>query len=118
VAPEAEGSSPHSQQPANVPYPEPGESTPHTPQPISLRSILIPSHSFSITLFKLSDIYLSGVCVAVHVEFNLRNVLTYGKNSLLCVTPFTCFLSVARPTLLAVGQNDVKFEVHHTGYGE
>jgi hypothetical protein len=31
VAPEPEGSSPHSQQPANDPYPEPGESTPHTP---------------------------------------------------------------------------------------
>jgi hypothetical protein len=42
VAPEPEGSSPHSQQPANGPYPEPGESNPH-PQPISLRSILIPS---------------------------------------------------------------------------
>jgi hypothetical protein len=27
VAPEPEGSSPHSQQPANGPYPEPGEST-------------------------------------------------------------------------------------------
>jgi hypothetical protein len=31
VAPEPEGSSPHSQQPANVSYPEPGESTPHPP---------------------------------------------------------------------------------------
>jgi hypothetical protein len=29
VAPELEGSSPHSQQPANDPYPEPGESTSH-----------------------------------------------------------------------------------------
>jgi hypothetical protein len=28
---EPEGSSPHSQQPANGPYPEPGESTPHPP---------------------------------------------------------------------------------------
>jgi hypothetical protein len=28
VAPEPEGSSPHSQQPANGPYPEPPESTP------------------------------------------------------------------------------------------
>jgi hypothetical protein len=28
VAPEPEGSSPHSQQPANGPYPEPGESPP------------------------------------------------------------------------------------------
>jgi hypothetical protein len=31
VAPEPEGSSPHSQQPANTPYPEPDESTPHPP---------------------------------------------------------------------------------------
>jgi hypothetical protein len=31
VAPEPEGSSPHSQQPVNDPYPEPGESTPHPP---------------------------------------------------------------------------------------
>jgi hypothetical protein len=31
VAPEPEGSSPLSQQPANDPYPEPGESTPHPP---------------------------------------------------------------------------------------
>jgi hypothetical protein len=31
VAPEPEGSSPHSQQPASDPHPEPRESTPHTP---------------------------------------------------------------------------------------
>jgi hypothetical protein len=31
VAPELEGSSPHSQQPANDRYPEPGESTPYSP---------------------------------------------------------------------------------------
>jgi hypothetical protein len=31
VAPEPEGSSPHSQQPANDPSPEPAESTPHPP---------------------------------------------------------------------------------------
>jgi hypothetical protein len=31
VAPEPKGSSPHSQQPANDPYPEPGESNPHPP---------------------------------------------------------------------------------------
>jgi hypothetical protein len=42
VAPEPEDSSTHSQQPADGPDPEPGESSPH-PQPISLRSLLIPS---------------------------------------------------------------------------
>jgi hypothetical protein len=31
VTPEPQGSSPHSQQPPNGPYPEPAESTPHTP---------------------------------------------------------------------------------------
>jgi hypothetical protein len=41
VAPETEGSSPHSQQPASGPYPEPTEST--LQQPVSPRSILIPS---------------------------------------------------------------------------
>jgi hypothetical protein len=54
VAPEPEGSSPHSRQPTNGPYPESGESTP-PPKPISLRSILIPfSHlclCFSSGLF-------------------------------------------------------------------
>jgi hypothetical protein len=38
VAPEPEGPSPNSQQPATGPYPEPAESTPH-PQPITPRSI-------------------------------------------------------------------------------
>jgi hypothetical protein len=33
-----------SQQPATSPYPEPTESTPHLPQSVSLRSILIPSY--------------------------------------------------------------------------
>jgi hypothetical protein len=42
VAPEPEGPSPCSQEPATGPYPEPSESTLH-PQPISLRSNLIPS---------------------------------------------------------------------------
>jgi hypothetical protein len=47
VAPEPEGSSPHSQQPASDPYPEPRESTPPPPSTISLRSILIPSTPWS-----------------------------------------------------------------------
>jgi hypothetical protein len=52
VAPEPEGSSPHSQQPANGPYPEPDESTPHPPppEPVSLRSILIPSSHLPLAL--------------------------------------------------------------------
>jgi hypothetical protein len=44
VAPEPSGSSPHSQQPANGPYPEPTGSTLH-PHTISITSIMIsPSH--------------------------------------------------------------------------
>jgi hypothetical protein len=35
VAPEPEGSSPHSQNPATGPNPEQGESTPHAPPPHS-----------------------------------------------------------------------------------
>jgi hypothetical protein len=42
AAAEPEDSSPHSHQPATDPYPEPTESL-HTPQPISPRSIPIPS---------------------------------------------------------------------------
>jgi hypothetical protein len=41
VAPEPEGSSPHSQQPASDPYPEPDESTP-TPLPISKALFILP----------------------------------------------------------------------------
>jgi hypothetical protein len=59
VVPEPEGSSPHLQQPANGPYPEPGESTPHPPpQPISLRSILIPSSHLRLGLS--SGLFPSG----------------------------------------------------------
>jgi hypothetical protein len=49
VAPEPEGSSPHSQQPTTSPYPEPGECTPH-PQLISLRSVLIPFSHLRLAL--------------------------------------------------------------------
>jgi hypothetical protein len=42
---EPEGSLPCSQEPATCPYPEPNESNPHPPNPISLRSIfMLPSH--------------------------------------------------------------------------
>jgi hypothetical protein len=47
---EPEGSSPHSQQPATGPYPEPVKSNPHSPKPISLRSILIPSSRLHLGL--------------------------------------------------------------------
>jgi hypothetical protein len=51
VAQEPEGSSPHSQQPATGPCPEPVESNPHPPsQSPSLRSILIPSSHLHLGL--------------------------------------------------------------------
>jgi hypothetical protein len=50
VAQEPEGSSPHSQQPATGPCPEPVESNPHPPKPISLRSILTPSSHLRLDL--------------------------------------------------------------------
>jgi hypothetical protein len=56
-ATEPEGSSSHSQQPATGPYPEPTLSTLHT-QPISLRSILIPS--FRLRLGLPSGLFPSG----------------------------------------------------------
>jgi hypothetical protein len=58
VAPEPEGSSPHSREPATGPYPEPDESTP-PPQPISLRSILVPSSYLRLGL--PSGLFSSGV---------------------------------------------------------
>jgi hypothetical protein len=51
VAPESEGSSPHSQQPANGPYPEPRESTPHPPTnlPKVHFNTILPSMPWSFT---------------------------------------------------------------------
>jgi hypothetical protein len=72
VAPDPEGSSLHSQQPANGPYPEPGESTPHPPtNPV--RSILIPSAPWSFkwsSSFGLSHqnpLHISPLSYACHM---------------------------------------------------
>jgi hypothetical protein len=58
VVQETEGSSPHSQQLSTGPYPELVESNPPPPQPISLRSILIPS--FHLRLGLPSGLFPSG----------------------------------------------------------
>jgi hypothetical protein len=58
VAPEPEGSSPYSQEPATGPYPERTGSNLHSPQPIFLRSILIPSSHRRLGL--PDDLFPSG----------------------------------------------------------
>jgi hypothetical protein len=55
---EPEGSSPHSQMPANCPYPEPAQSSPYPPHPTSWRSSLILSSHLSLGL--PSDLVPSG----------------------------------------------------------
>jgi hypothetical protein len=68
VAPEPEGSSPHSWKPAKGPYPERGESTPQPPRTISLRSILIPSSHLRLGLS--SGLFFFGLShqTPVHVS--------------------------------------------------
>jgi hypothetical protein len=60
VAPDPEGSSPLSREPINGPYSEPGESTPLAPppQPISPRSLFIPSSHLRLGLS--SGLFPSG----------------------------------------------------------
>jgi hypothetical protein len=77
VAPEPEGSSPHSQQPAKGPYPEPGESTLHPPQLISLRSFLIPSSHLRLGL--PSGLFPSG--------FPTRTLYTFLPNPMRATCP-------------------------------
>ena len=55
---EPEGLSPHSQQPATSPYPEPDLSSPCPPHPTSWRSVLIMSSLLRMGL--LSDLFPSG----------------------------------------------------------
>jgi hypothetical protein len=72
VAPESEGSSPHSQQPANDPYPESAESTPHPPNnlPKVHFDTILPSTpwsfkwSFSFGLSHQNPVHVSPLCHA------------------------------------------------------
>jgi hypothetical protein len=86
VAPEPEGSSPQSQQPANGPCPQPGESTPHAPEPISLRSILIPSSHLRLGLS--SGLFPSG--------FPIRTLCTFQGPVFIFTSVMSCWPSHGR----------------------
>jgi hypothetical protein len=94
MAPEPEGSSPHSQQPANGPYPEPGESTPHTHTHTSLPKVhfypILPSTSwsskwsFSFGISHQNPIHVSLLSHACHMSrlpysplFDLLNTVSW-----------------------------------------
>jgi hypothetical protein len=70
VAPEPEGSSPHSQQPANGPYPEPAESTPHPPTNLS-KVHFDPIYAL-VLLMRYVIKLLHGYCCMIHREAKLR----------------------------------------------
>jgi hypothetical protein len=62
-------------------------------------------------------IFIYPTCVRrCRKDFNLRIVLTYFENSLSRVISCHFFLSVAGATWLAVGQNDVKYDVNRICY--
>jgi hypothetical protein len=115
VAPEPEGSSPYSQEPTNGPYPELVESSPH-PQPISLRSILIPSSHqslglssglFTFWLSHQSPVHIPLLSHACHMSrlphslwFDLPSNIWGGIQTMKLLTvqlpPFSCYFILLR----------------------
>jgi hypothetical protein len=92
VSKEPEGSSSHSQQLAAGPYPEPVEYNPHTPKPISLRSILIPSYHLRLglpsglypfgfptkTLYTFLSFPMRATCTVHHIHLDLICLMMSG----------------------------------------
>jgi hypothetical protein len=79
AAPEHESSSPCSQEPATGPYPGPTESTLH-PQPVSLRSVLIPFSHLCLGL--PSGPFHSGFPTkTLYSFFELINLITFSKET-------------------------------------
>jgi hypothetical protein len=89
-SPEAEGSSPCSQQPATGPYPDPAESTLQPPQPIykiyselfhlrlGLTSGLFPSGFPTITLYTFLAPLTRDTCLAHLIAIDLIYLMIFG----------------------------------------
>jgi hypothetical protein len=77
VAPEPEGSSPYSQEPANGPYPEPGESTPNPPTNLPKITLMIVLHQ-NVHKFHLSSFsthnrwHIHNSYFSLHISFNSK----------------------------------------------
>jgi hypothetical protein len=93
VAPEPEGSSPHSQQPASGPYPEPGESTAH-PLPADLPKVhfdpILPSTHLSLKWYILLPSPMRATCRTHLILLDLICLIISGKSEVEWETVHWC----------------------------